>query len=106
MLWKKKVKIEKRPVTIVYYNYEGLVYNGKERVIGAYAVDNISNQVVDLDINVVCDEGIIKDAKTYHIRGHFTSAYYVATNSNLLVFSIAKAKIDLSNYVCLCFLSN
>jgi len=94
---KGKVKIVKRPVTIVYYNYEGLVYNGKERVVGAYAVDNISNEVVDIALKVVCDEGQIKDAKTYHLRSYFTSQYYVVTNSNLLVFSIAKAKLDLSS---------
>lgn len=93
-----KVEIRKRPMKIVFYNYDGLVYNGKERVVGAYAVDNLSNKVIDdIDVSVACDEGIIKDAKTYHLRAYFESDIYESVNSNLLVFSIAKATYDISN---------
>lgn len=93
-----KIDIVSRPITIVYYNYADLVYNGKERVVGAYAVDNLSKKVVtDLTLTIECDEGIIKDAKTYHLRAYFENDLYVATNSNLLTFTIAKATYDVSN---------
>lgn len=93
-----KVKIVSRPATIVYYNYTDLVYNGKERVVGAYLVDNLSSQVVsEVDVEVVCDEGIIKDAKTYHLRAYFNDPHYSSVNTNLLTFNIAKATYDVSN---------
>ena len=93
-----KITIIPRPVTIVFYNYENLIYDGKEKNIGVYAVDNISQKVVtDLKFEVISDEGIIKDAKTYHLHAYFDNEYYRAVNSNALVISISKAKHDMSN---------
>lgn len=94
---KGKVHIVKRPMSIVFYNYTDLIYNGKERSIGVYGVDEINKQVVNLEFEKECDEGIIKDAKTYHLRVHYKSDIYEANNSNLLVFNIGKATYDMSN---------
>ena len=93
----EKVIIKKRPVTIVYYNYEDLVYTGNDIYVGAYAVDNISGKLVNgLNLEVVVDEGVIKDAKTYHLHAHIESDEYYVENTSSLVVEVAKAKYDLS----------
>ena len=95
---KEKVNIVKRPVNIIYYNYSDLVYDGKVKSVGVYAVDGISGRVVNnLNLTLTCDEGEIKNAGTYHLRTYFEDDRYAMTNSNLLVFNIAKADYDISN---------
>ena len=92
-----KVEILKRPIKLVYFDYTDLVYNGKIRNIGVRAVDVFTEmKIEDINLTIVCDEGEIKDAKTYHIRAHFEDARYEAINTNLLEFSISKATYDLS----------
>ena len=93
----KKIKVVARPVKIVYFDYTGLVYNGKVRSIGARAVDVANKKVVDIDVITLCDEGEIKDAKTYHVRAIVNDSRYEVVNSNLLVFEIAKATYDVSH---------
>lgn len=95
---KDKVKIAPRPVSIIYYGYTNLVYNGKERIVGARLFDILKEKTVeDIFVDVRCDEGVIKDAKTYHLRAYFSDPHYVNVNTNLLTFSIAKATYDVSN---------
>lgn len=92
-----KVKIVKRPVKVVYFDYTDLVYNGQVRQIGARVVDDSQNKVIDdVDLTVVCDEGEIKNAQTYHLRAYLNDPRYYISNSNLLEFNISKAKYDLS----------
>lgn len=95
-----KVKILKRPIEIVYYNYSDLTYDGKVKNIGVYALDSITKKVItDIKFTPVCDEvefKEIRNAGKYHVRAYFNSDKYEAINTNLLVFEIGKAYYDLN----------
>lgn len=95
---KEKVKVVPRPVTLHYYDYSELVYDGKEKVIGAYLFDTIDNVIIrDLEITSVVDEGMVKNAGTYHISSSINDEKYVITNSTLLEFEVNKGTYDVSN---------
>ena len=94
----EKVEIVPRPIEIVYFDYTDLVYDGRVKEIGARVVDPANNYAIirDVDLTVVCDEGEIKNAKTYHLRTYIDDVRYVISKSNLLEFTVAKATYDLS----------
>ncbi|MBR3891281.1 MAG: hypothetical protein IKJ30_04330 [Bacilli bacterium] len=93
-----KVKVVPRPITLHYYDYSDLVYDGKEKIIGAYLFDTIDNVIIrDLKITSVVDEGVVKNAGTYHISSSINDEKYVIVNSTLLEFEVSKGTYDVSN---------
>ena len=92
------VKVNPRPVKIQYYGYTDLVYNGKEKNIYVYLEDVATgNPIRDVEIVKSVDEGIIKNAGTYHVTSSINDDRYEIINSSLLVFEVEKGTFDLSH---------
>lgn len=93
-----KVKVVARPVTLHYYDYANLVYDGNVKTLGAYLFDSVDNIIIrDISINSIVDEGEVKNAGTYHISSTISDPRYVITNSTLLEFEVKKGTYDMSS---------
>lgn len=88
-----KIIINKAPVEVRFYFYEGLVYDGNEKNIG------IRYFGTNEDVGLIADYGDkpIKNAGDYRIDVAITNNNFYIDGNDYLEFSIAKANYDMSN---------